>query len=121
MLMMCGCRASVESHGRDRGISAAYQFRTLEAELDRSVSTLTVQAAAEQTLRARGYVITGASRTAEMTRITAQTGGADSTDRIVVETWPKGRATGLSITCEPWGDEAQSRMVLDAVLARLGR
>jgi hypothetical protein len=118
-----GCQPSVSSHGQRRDVLAAYQFRTLEARLGPEVQVLTVKAAAEQALRSRGYVISDASGGNDRCRVVARLSGDGDWDRLVVESWVADRppATMVSVTCEPWGDEALSRTVLDGVLNRLGR
>lgn len=118
-LALAACQPTVAAQGRDRNVDAAYQFRTLSAKLDPTIQVLTVSAAAEQTLRARGYTVTRASATADTARVSAKRGG--SSDTVVIESWLGDRFTGVSVTCEPWGDQATSRALLDGVLNRLGR
>ncbi len=117
------CQPSVATQGKGRNVLATYQFRTLEARLGPEVEVLTVRAAAEQTLRARGYVVTRVNGDNDACRVEARSSGMDDWDRLVVESWvaegPLG--TKVSVTCEPWGDERVSRAVLDGVLVRLGR
>jgi hypothetical protein len=119
--MLPACQPSVASQGQKRDVLAAYQFRTLEAKLGPEVQVLTVRAAAEQALRSRGYVVSAVSGAADRSRIEAKAAGKGELDKVVIESWVGNRFTGVSVTCEPWGDEAESRAVLDAVLNRLGR
>lgn len=118
-----GCQPSVSSQGQRRDVMAAYQFRTLEARLGPEVQVLTVKAAAEQALRSRGYVIAAASGGNDRCRVVARSSGDGDWDQLVIESWVADRppATVVTVTCEPWGNEALSRAVLDGVLNRLGR
>lgn len=118
---IAACRPSVSSHGQKRDVLASYQFRTLEAKLGPEVPVLTARAAAEQALRSRGYVVTNTSGGADRSRIEARAAGRGDLDKLVVESWAGDRFTGVSVTVEPFGDEAESRAVLDAILNRLGR
>lgn len=122
-LSSAGCQPSIASQGQRRDVLAAYQFRTLEAKLGPEVQVLTVKAAAEQTMRSRGYVISTASGGNDHCRVVAKSNGDGDWDQLVIESWVADRplATMVSVTCEPWGDEALSRAVLDGVLNRLGR
>lgn len=115
------CRPSVSSHGQRRDVLASYQFRTLEAKLGPEVPVLTARAAAEQALRSMGYVVTDASGGADRSRLEAKAAGRGDLDKVVVESWGGAGFTGVSVTIEPFGDQAESRAILDAVLNRLGR
>lgn len=116
-----GCQKSVGQHGRERDIEATYALRTLEAQLGPEIQVLTVSAAAEQALRARGYTVTRTRGGGDHARIEARAGGEGSFDKVVIETWQGAGFTGVSVTREPWGDEAVSRALLDGVLRRLGK
>jgi hypothetical protein len=120
-LLLPACQPSVASQGQNRDVLASYQFRTLKSRLGPEVQVLTVRAAAEQALRARGYVITNVTGAGDRSRVEAQAAGQGTLDKLVVETWAGDRFTGVSVTIEPLGDEAESRAVLDAMLNRLGR
>lgn len=123
LLAPAACQPSVATHGRGRDVTAAYRFRTLEANLGPEVGVLTVRAAAEQSLRARGYVVTRSDGDDDRCRVEARTAGMGDWDRVVVESWVDGGSPGTSVSvrCEPWGDEKISRAVLDGLLVRLGR
>lgn len=115
------CQPSVASHGKSRDVQASYQFRTLEARLGPEVPVLTVRAAGEQALRSRGYVVTGVSGGADHSRVEAKAAGQGDLDKVAIECWSGAKFTGVSVTIEPFGNEAESRALLDAVLNRLGR
>lgn len=116
-----GCQPKVSTHGRERDVRATYGLRTLTAELGPEVQVLTVQAAAEQALRRRGYIITRTTGTADRARVEAKSAGDGSFDKVVVESWVAPGATGVSVVREPWGDEEISRSILDGILNGLGR
>lgn len=125
---LAACQSNDATQGRKRDVLASYQFRTLKASLGPEVQVLTVKAAAEQTLRSRGYVVTSESGSGDKARVVAKNNGSGDWQRVVVESWVGGGGgggaspfTGVSVTCEPWGDERVSRAVLDGVLGRLGR
>jgi hypothetical protein len=121
ILLFAGCQPSVSSQGKQRDVLAAYQFGTLDSKLGPEIQVLTVRAAAEQALRSRGYVVEKVSGGGDRTRIQARAAGQGGWDKVVVESWIGDRFTGVSVKVEPWGDEAESRAILDAVLNRLGR
>ncbi len=121
LVLLTGCQASAGGAGRDREILATYQFRTLSADFPDSVSVRAAAAAGESAMRARGYVITRSETTSDRSRIEAKANGDGLFDKVVFEAGVAGAGTRISLTIEPFGDEATSRALLDAVLARLGR
>lgn len=120
-LLLTACQPTITSQGQKRDVLAAYQFRTLEAKLGPEVQILTAKAAAEQAVRSRGYVVMSSEGSNDKARVVAKNSGSGDWDKLVIEAWVADRATLVSVTCEPWGDEAVSRAVLDAMLNRLGR
>lgn len=120
-IVLAGCKARVEQTGRDRQVQAAYRFRTLSAELPRDISVHAAAAAAQNALRGRGYVITVSEISSDSARIEARSHGDGALDKTVVVARPAAGALRISVTAEPLGDEAASRAILDAMLARLGR
>jgi hypothetical protein len=107
--------------GEKRDILAEYSLGQLSATLPAEISIPTLRAAAEHTLRSRGYVITQSSSTADRMRViaTSQVDGRHEPTTIT------GRVTysNIRVTVESgaFGDEAASRAILDDVLRRLGR
>lgn len=121
-LLIAGCKARVEQAGTRREVSAAYQFRTLSAEVPGGVSVHAAAASAHSALRGRGYVITRSEVNADSARIEARAHGDGALDKTVVEARPApDGAVRITVTAEPLGDERASRAILDAMLARLGR
>lgn len=116
----CTARARVESRP---GITATYAFRTLHTELEPTVSVLTAIAAAEQALRARGYSITKSVSCEDKGLVVAKPPGASSRDlnKAVVESRVTKTGTSIQVRVEPFGDEAASYAIMDALLARIGR
>ncbi|MFN7021549.1 MAG: hypothetical protein ACK4WH_09515 [Phycisphaerales bacterium] len=138
-IVMCGCASDPQPVGRAtdrselgaRDVLAKYSGSTLKARLEPVYSVLTVRAAAEQALRSRGYTITESSASSDRARVVGRAAGSGpglvtivgtvGVEQVVVEAAAISNATELRVRFEPWGDEAQSRTVMDAVLTRLGR
>lgn len=136
---LCGCasdpqpvgRATEQSERGTRDVLASYTGSTLKARLEPVYAVLTVRAAAEQALRSRGYTITESSASADRARVVGRAAGSGrglvtilgtvGVEQVVVEVVVASNATELRVRFEPWGDEARSRTVMDAVLTRLGR
>ena len=120
-VLLTGCKARIEGAGREREVQAAYEFRSLSADLTDGVSVRAAAAAAESALRSRGYVITKSDTTSDRSRIEAKSNGDGWLDKVVFEAGVAGAGTRASFTAEPFGDEVTSRALMDAMLARLGR
>lgn len=120
-LVASGCSSSHAYQGRGGEVLATYAGRTLTAELPPTVRVAAVVAAARQTMLGRGYAVRSSSATDENGRVVAERAGAGFAERVVVGAKVVRGGTRVSVTVEPLGDEAESRTILDAVLARLGR
>jgi hypothetical protein len=79
-----------------------------------------VIAAADQTLRARGYSVRRSSSTEETGEIVANAPRYETYPRVVLTTSRHVDSTLVEVTVEPFGDQELSRSVLDGVLQRLG-
>jgi hypothetical protein len=119
---LAACATRSDRHGDDRSIRAVYTFGTLSCELPSTVPVLTAAAAAETTLRRRGYVITESGGTSDQARIVARIGGRDHGDdeTTIIQSRVSRTGTMLTIHSGPLGDEVASRAILDGVLASLG-
>ena len=80
-----------------------------------------MRAAAEMTLRARGYVITETYGTKDRARIEASGTGERRMDRTSVDVSAAPGATMLRIDCGNGGGATAAKAMLDEILARLGR
>ncbi|MFO7253456.1 MAG: hypothetical protein DIU60_022155 [Actinomycetes bacterium] len=115
-----GCAPANRTQTRS-GLTARYGFRTLSTHLEPAVSVLTTVAAAEQALRARGYAIDRSEVTGDEAVIVARPPRGGSYDRAVIESRVTKTGTCLAVRIEPFGNEAASYAIMDAVLLRLGR
>lgn len=104
-------------------IMAEYAMGTLSTTLGPEVSVATLRAAAEQTLRARGYIITDSVGTADHMRIkaTSRSGSEGTLEHTTIAARVTYSRTRLEIESGTFGDEAASRAIMDDLLRRLGR
>ncbi len=119
-LVLGGCAPTNRTQTRS-GLTARYGFRTLSTHLEPAVSVLTTVAAAEQALRARGYAIDRSEITGDEAVVVARPPRGGHYDRAVVESRVTKTGTCLAVRIEPFGNEAASYAIMDAVLLRLGR
>lgn len=125
--LFVGCAKPVTStHGRDKHVTAEYAGGTLTARTGREINVLTIKAAAEQTLRARGYIITESFASADRMKIEASGPGEGGSgggrrDRTTIEAWHTPAGSKLTIESGVFGDETASKLILDEMLYRLGR
>ncbi|MDX2130460.1 MAG: hypothetical protein SFY69_00215 [Planctomycetota bacterium] len=114
-----GCSPAVKSHGQS-GLEATYSARTLSAVLPASARIPAVVAAAEDTVRARGYAVVRADATEELGTLVARP--PRTSDYPVLELTadlvPNG--TRVRLVVKPFGDQEMSRSILDGTLQRLG-
>ncbi len=110
-----------ERHGRDNSIMAESYGARIEALLPATVHIPAARAAAEQTLRARGYVITETFGTDDKAKIEASGTGDKRTDTTTITAWHGAGGTRLSVDSGMFGDASAARSILDEVIARLGR
>lgn len=120
--LVAGCaKPVVTTHGRTQTVLAEYAMGNLEAALPATVGVLTVRAAAEQTLRARGYVITESFGSRDRFEVEARGPGSDGRrDRTRVKGWLTPNGTRVRVEAGLFGDEAAAKAVLDEMLVRLG-
>jgi hypothetical protein len=116
-LLATGCAA----RPRGNGITASYCFRTLYTELEPTVSVVTATTAAEQALRARGYSIAASSTSEDRGVVIGKHSGAREFEKAVVESRVTKTGTSIAVRLEPFGDEAASYAIMDALLSRIGR
>lgn len=121
MLAGPGCATHRVRQRADEGITASYAFRTLYTELEPTVSVPTATAAAEQALRARGYAIAESATNEDRGVVVAKHAGAREFEKTVVESRVTKTGTSIAVRVEPFGDEAASYAIMDALLSRIGR
>jgi hypothetical protein len=93
---------------------------TLRANLPTESRVPAVVAAAEQTLRNRGYTIVTSTATEEKGEIIAHPPNSDHFPRLVIEASRGVSSTIVDVSAEPFGDQDLCRSVLDGMLQRLG-
>ena len=120
-LSTAGCAAHRVRQRADEGVTASYAFRTLYTELEPTVSVPTATAAAEQALRARGYAIARTATSEDRGVVVAKHSGAREFEKTVVESRVTRTGTSIAVRIEPFGDEAASYAIMDALLSRIGR
>ncbi len=109
----------VQTQGDSR-TQASYTLPKLSASLPEWVTPRAVAAAAEQTLRDRGYAVTSSSVTTDSVKVIAKEPNTGPLKRHVVKaSWNRSGST-ISVKSDPFGDETRSRAILDGILARLG-
>lgn len=109
----------VQSQGVSR-TDASYSITTLTATLPEWVTPQAVAAAAEQTMRDRGYAVTSSVATTDSARVVGREPNAGAFKKFVVKgTWTR-TGSKVTVSYEPIGDQVRSRALLDGVLARLG-
>lgn len=113
-----------ERRGRAGDVIAEQYGDCIEAILPSAIDVPTARAAAEQTLRARGYVITESSGTLDRAKVQASGTGDNRSSTTTFEAWRAGGGEGNArIRFDPglFGDAAAARSLLDELIARLGR
>lgn len=122
LLALTGCRASEGFAGRS-GVAASYRLGTLTADLPDEVRVRSVLAAADATLRARGYSVVGEQATADRGWARGSPPAGSLLELEDVTIWSRLSRTGtrLGVDVKPIGAEAQARAIMDDLLRRLGR
>lgn len=120
-LLPAGACAPAPTTHADGWIAAGYRGRTLSADLPARLDVPAVMAAAELELRARGYTITRSDISLDRGLIEARWAGARTFEKLVVTSRASHTATRVTLTAEPFGDEAASLSILDGMLQRLGQ
>lgn len=101
---------------------ATYRFRTLTSELPGDVRVPSLVAASEAALRRRGYAVRSSTSTEFNGAVDAVRHNADDLESLQVRIDARSSgSTRIEIRSEPLGDQAESRAILDAILAELGR
>ncbi|MBS0187180.1 MAG: DUF3568 family protein [Planctomycetes bacterium] len=116
--LLGGCQVATQLQGKAAEVAANYKAGTLTATINAEPSQ--VLAAAEQTLRDRGYSIDEKGATEQQGGLFARPPAFNlgRTIRVNVVTTVD-NATNIAITTNPW-DESLARITLDGILQRLG-
>jgi hypothetical protein len=117
---LAGCKAVPAQQGRGRQITAVYWQGTLWADLPPTRRVQGVVAASDAGLRDRGYAVTAVRSTEDVGRVAAEPQTAGPLESVVVDVQLTDDGTRVAITVKPFGDQARSRAILDAILTRLG-
>jgi hypothetical protein len=120
VVALAACSPQVSSHGRDH-MTAAYSLGTLTCNLGDDVRVPAIMAAAEGALRGRGYSISSKASTDDRGRIYARAPRESQIEGVSIEARVTSAGHEVVIHVDPLGDDARSRVLLDDVLARLGR
>lgn len=115
-----GCQSRVVPVGAD-GQPASFVLGTLATDLGPEYDVLTIQAAAEQALLRRGYVITRRTSTQREARLTGEYAGGRDGAACDITVFNLHTGNRVQITVRPLGDLAESQSVMDATLAILGK
>jgi hypothetical protein len=114
-----GCSPQAKTQGKQDTV-ATYHGMTLRANLPTESRVPAVMAAAEQTLRNRGYTIVSSTATEEKGEIIAHPPSSDHFPRLVIESSRGVSSTIVDVCAEPFGDQDLCRSVLDGMLQKLG-
>jgi hypothetical protein len=118
--LLAGCRAAPAYQGVKHEVLATYQYRRLRTDIPGSVRVPAAIAAAESSLRNRGYAVRSSTATEDRGRVEAVPPDAGLFEEVVVSAAAVGGATRVDIVIEPMGDQVRSRAIMDGILSRLG-
>lgn len=79
-----------------------------------------VVSATNQALRDRGYAVRSVHATEDSGSVQGEPRDAGPLEAVVVDVSLSADGTRVAVRVKPFGDEAQSRAILDAILNRLG-
>jgi hypothetical protein len=113
-----GCETASKVQGKAGEIIANYKAGTLNASLNANPAS--VLAAAEQTLRDRGYSIEQNATTEHQGGLYARPPSYNLGRTIRIDVSPTASdGSNIAITTNPW-DESLARITLDGILERMG-
>lgn len=119
LLALAACRAQPQPVGAT-GLQAEYALGTLRTQLDPRIGVLAVVDAAEIELRARGYAIDDRSASDDAASLSARQSAQDAWSNVRVSARHRAQGTELAVFAAPFGDEVTSRVLMEAIVARLG-
>jgi len=115
-----GCRSTPAYQGASHDVLATYHYRKLRSDLPGTIRVPAAIAAAESSLRSRGYAIRSSTSTEDRGRIEAALPDAGLFEEVVVLAEAIDASTRIEILIEPMGDQKRSRAIMDGILTRLG-
>ncbi len=119
-LGLWGCAGPAVEVGRT-GVAASSSLGTVQATLGPEVRVLTIAAAAERAVRARGLTVVRRNASEDSAVIEAeQRRGAGGYERVLVWVSTQAAGPGLAVRVEPFGDEPRARVVMEGILVELG-
>ncbi|HYE62194.1 MAG TPA: hypothetical protein VD997_09370 [Phycisphaerales bacterium] len=119
--LLPACSPEVKTHGPRQDVTATYHNAALSTSLAPTARVPAVIAAADQTLRARGYAVQRSTATEEAGELIANAPRYNNYPRVRVRATRADAATLLEVKVEPFGDQELSRSVLDGILQKLGQ
>jgi hypothetical protein len=117
--MLAGCQSAPRPEPV-RSVEATYSFPALRARLPEEARVPAVIAAAEETLRRRGYSIARADATEETGQVVARPPRTSDYPTVTLVGTRVATGTLVEVRVSPLGDKELSRSVLDGTLQRLG-
>ncbi len=118
VVALSGCEATPKQQGSQSQLTATYKMGALSAVVPAKVPA--VMAAAEQTLRDRGYAIESSASTTEQGGIIARPPAYNLGKIMKIDVASTATdETTITLSTNPW-DETLLRITLDRILARLG-
>ena len=120
LLLLAGCSSPMPVSQGQTNIMATYEYPSLSAVLPTQARVPAVIAAAEQTVRARGYAVLDLASAEELGKVVARPPRTSDIPTVRIEAYRVFQWTKVVITFVPWGDNASSRSMLDGILQRLG-
>ncbi|MFO0858018.1 MAG: hypothetical protein U0640_11745 [Phycisphaerales bacterium] len=118
-LVLGGCKSPMPLPQGKTGVMATYEHPTLHCVLPAAARVPAVIAAAEATVRARGYSVSESNSTEESGVVVARPPRTVTVPMTRISVKRVFQGTKVEITYEPWGDSASSRVMLDGILQRL--
>lgn len=120
LLLVPACQKPVVRAQGEGGIAATYSRPTLSARLPAGTRVPAVIAAADDTMRARGYSVQATGATEEAGTVEARPPRTTDWPKVDVRASVVADTTLVEISVSPWGDQELSRSLLDGILRRLG-
>lgn len=118
LIALAGCEATPKQQGSQSQLTATYKMGALSAVIPAKVPA--VMAAAEQTLRDRGYAIVSSASTTEQGGIVARPPSYNLGKTLKIDVASTATdETSITLSAQPW-DETLLRITLDRILVRLG-
>ena len=119
VVLLTACQSSYRPQGSS-GTVGTYSFGRASVRIAEPVRIPTIIAAANASLRSRGYTIESTESSVDEGKIIARQPDFKSFEKLVVSAALVPAGVEISITQQPFGDEERSRALMDSVLQRLG-